>query len=321
MARNIVRHGLLTSGAALLMLGVAAPAMAQSPVRVDIPAKSLDVALNELAATARINVLFEPGVVAALRSAPLHANLRPADAVRRLVATTGLEVVEDAGGSVIVRRPVSGTRAQPVKRTELSFVAPPVLAAAPAAQPASFTQDADRAANRGGLEEIIVTAQKREESVQDTPLSISVLGASQLAARGITGLNDLQTGAIPSLRMVPFSARPSTIQISMRGIFSGEPSQISRDTAIGIYVDGVYIGRTQGLGTDLLDLERIEILRGPQGTLFGRNAVGGALNIISKKPTGEFGVELTAGIRNWGGRDAVAHVNLPEFANIKVKLD
>lgn len=177
------------------------------------------------------------------------------------------------------------------------------------------------ASNRVGLEEIIVTAQKRQESLQDTPISISVLGTEQLEARGVSGIQDLFTGGIPSVRTANYAGRSSTLQISMRGISSGEASQISRDGAIGIYIDGVYLGRVQGLGTELLDLERIEVLRGPQGTLFGRNAVGGALNIISKRPTGELRVSQKVGVRNFEGWESATHIDLPKFANISMKID
>ncbi|MDP3676021.1 MAG: TonB-dependent receptor [Novosphingobium sp.] len=190
----------------------------------------------------------------------------------------------------------------------------------------AYAQDATEAAQanpeeEAGLGEIIVTAQKRAENSQDTPISISVLGEAALEQQGISGFQDLVNGAIPALRIAPTAGRPSALAITMRGIASGDPTSISRDTAIGIYVDGVYLGRVQGLGTELFDLERIEVLRGPQGTLFGRNAVGGALNIISKRPTGEFGVEVKAGLRNYDGRAWEAHVNLPSFAGISVKLD
>lgn len=182
---------------------------------------------------------------------------------------------------------------------------------------------ADTAATSAPIvEDIVVTAQKREESLQDTPISIAVLGGQALEDRGISSLGDFLSGAVPALRIVPTAGtRTSAFSVSMRGISSGDPSQISRDPSVGIYVDGVYLGRVQGLGTEMFDIERIEVLRGPQGTLFGRNAVGGALSIVSKKPTGRFGVDLVAGIRNYDGRNVRAHVNLPEFAGISIKLD
>jgi iron complex outermembrane receptor protein len=186
-----------------------------------------------------------------------------------------------------------------------------VAAAAPMSAPAETV----------GLEEIIVTAQKREESLQKTPISIAVLNSKALQERGITNLSDFVNGAVPSLRVVPIIGRPSSLTITMRGINPGDVAQISRDPTVGIYIDGVYFGRSQGLGSEMFDLDRLEVLRGPQGTLFGRNAVGGAISMVSKRPTGELGLDLTAGVRNFDGQNVNAHVNLPEFAGISIKLD
>ncbi|RSX98121.1 TonB-dependent receptor, partial [Sphingomonas koreensis] len=87
------------------------------------------------------------------------------------------------------------------------------------------------------------------------------------------------------------------------------------------YVDGVYMGRAQGLGTALFDVENIEVLKGPQGTLFGRNTMGGAVNIVTKKPSGQFKLNATAGAGNYGSYKGEVHVDLPEFANISLKVD
>ena len=186
---------------------------------------------------------------------------------------------------------------------------------------AAWAQEAETGASSSRLDEIIVTAQKREESLQGTPISIAVLGSQDLEKRGVTSLGDFGSGAVPSLRITPVTGRPSSMNVTMRGINPGDATQISRDPTVGIYVDGVYLGRAQGLGAEMFDLERLEVLRGPQGTLFGRNAVGGALSMVSKRPTGKLGLDLTAGIRNFDGRNVKAHLNLPEFAGFSIKLD
>jgi iron complex outermembrane recepter protein len=183
-----------------------------------------------------------------------------------------------------------------------------------------WAQDSQSRAS-SGLDEIIVTAQKREQSLQDAPISIAVLVNEDLEKRGITTLSDFVSGAVPSLRITPINGRPSTLNITMRGVTPGDATQISRDPTAGVYIDGVYIGRAQGLGAEMFDLERIEVLRGPQGTLFGRNAVSGAISMVSKRPTGKPGLDLTAGVRNFGGRNLKAHVNFPQFAGFSIKLD
>ena len=171
-----------------------------------------------------------------------------------------------------------------------------------------------------GIADIIVTAQKRAESVQDTPISIAVMGAEALETRGITNIMDLTSGAVPSLRTTPIAGRSSAANIGMRGLVPNDSTQISRDPTVGVYIDGVYLGRVQGLGMEISDIERMEVLRGPQGTLFGRNTMGGAISIVTRKPTGEFGLDVAAGVRNWDGQRVSGHLNLPEFAGFKIKL-
>lgn len=182
----------------------------------------------------------------------------------------------------------------------------------------------DQAAARvsdDGLGEIIVTAEKRETNLQRTPISISVASQKDLENRRIQSLADLADGAIPSLRVAPFFSRSSALTVGIRGIVPFDANQPSRDAAVGVYVDGVFLGRSQGLGAAMLDVERIEVLKGPQGTLFGRNAVGGAVSIVTKKPSGEFGMRTLAGIRNFGGYSAETHIDLPEWQNISLKFD
>ena len=98
-------------------------------------------------------------------------------------------------------------------------------------------------------------------------------------------------------------------------------NQPSRDSGVGVYIDGVYLGRSQSLGTALYDLERIEVLKGPQGPLFGRNSTGGALSIVTRGPSGEFHLAQTIGVSNFGGYKSETHLDLPRFANFSVKLD
>ena len=95
----------------------------------------------------------------------------------------------------------------------------------------------------------------------------------------------------------------------------------AREQGVGIYLDGVYLGRQHGLNATLFDIERIEVLKGPQGTLFGRNTEGGALSIVSKAPTGLFDFRGTAGIANYGGYNGDVHVDLPEWHNLSLKVD
>jgi iron complex outermembrane receptor protein len=144
----------------------------------------------------------------------------------------------------------------------------------------------DATGESGGLEEVVVSAQYREERLQETPLAISAFTAENLEARSLTDVTQLDA-MVPNAVISPLGAGyGSTIAAFIRGIGLGDNS-LSFEPGVPIYVDDVYMGRPQGTILDLLDLERVEVLRGPQGALFGKNAVGGAVRMISKKPKGD----------------------------------
>ena len=176
--------------------------------------------------------------------------------------------------------------------------------------------------SNGGLQEIVVTAQKRSENLQETPISISVMGSEDLANRHVQSLLDLGDGAVPSLRVAPFFSRPGALIINVRGVgVLSDSNQPARDQGVGVYVDGVYLGRAQGLASALFDIENIEVLKGPQGTLFGRNTEGGAVNMVTKRPSGVFKMDTTMSGGNWGNYKVDTHIDLPEVSNISLKFD
>ncbi|MEO6517739.1 MAG: TonB-dependent receptor [Pseudoxanthomonas sp.] len=192
-----------------------------------------------------------------------------------------------------------------------------------------LANDADTPATSGivagdvvALDHVVVTAQKRATNLQDTPISVSVVDAEALKDRSAISIGSLSDGSIPSLRVTPFATRSSALNIGIRGIgASGDANQPARDAGVGVYVDGVFMGRAQGLGSMLYDVERMEILKGPQGTLFGRNTEGGALSIITKQPAGEFGGSVNAGISNYSGYTTALHLDLPKVGDVSFKLD
>ena len=150
------------------------------------------------------------------------------------------------------------------------------------------------------LEEIIVTARKREESLQDTPMSVSAFTGESLELRGIDAIDKLQnvTPNLTFLNSSPFIAGGNAATMFVRGV--GQPDfQPTTEPGVGIYVDGVYYGRTVGSVLSLVDFERVEVLRGPQGTLFGRNTIGGAISITTKKPTDERQAALSTPHLRW----------------------
>jgi iron complex outermembrane receptor protein len=180
---------------------------------------------------------------------------------------------------------------------------------------------ADDASAGEGLSQIVVTATKRETNLQKTPIAISVVDPAMIKDRHIQSLIDLADGSVPTLRVATFEARQSALTVGIRGIVPFDQNQTARDTGVGVYIDGVYLGRSQGLNAALFDVDRIEVLEGPQGTLFGRNTEGGAVSIVTKQPTGEFGGRMSAGVGNYGSYTGQLHLNLPEVHDISVKVD
>ena len=172
------------------------------------------------------------------------------------------------------------------------------------------------------LAEVIVTAEKRSENLQKTPISISVLNGEDLKNRHIESLVDLIAGGAPSLHIAPYASRPFNLILNIRGVgVMTDTNQPARDPGVGVYIDGVYLGRPQGLNAALYDVDSIEVLKGPQGTLFGRNTEGGALNITTKKPSGQFHLDVTGGAGNFGSYKSEVHLDLPEYHDVSVKID
>ena len=187
------------------------------------------------------------------------------------------------------------------------------LAAAPAAaQPASGQQMV-------GLEEIVVTAQKRSESLQETPISAAAFTAAALEARGIANLSDL-TAQVPNLQLTPHPNSATTSLVFIRGVGNID-DQITQDPSVAVYMDGVYIGRSQGLANEVAELERAEVLRGPQGSLYGRNATGGAINFITSAPElGEFEAKQNFSVGNYDLFRSRTRINVPVGDTLAVEL-
>lgn len=171
-------------------------------------------------------------------------------------------------------------------------------------------EDAASQHTPNGIADIVVTAQRREQRLQEVPIAVSAFSTEALAARNITNVNSLQ-GFIPNVKIFTQGYATSST-ISMRGsvVFNNAPYF---EPVVGQYIDGVYIGKARGAAIDNADIERIEVLRGPQGTLYGRNTLAGALNIISAKPTGVLGGSAKTGLGSYGAYFLQSALNLPAF--------
>ncbi len=181
-----------------------------------------------------------------------------------------------------------------------------------AADADATTPRAAAPATDNGLEEITVTAEKRAENVQEVPIAITAFSEDSLRAKGITDLHGLN-GLIPNVNLdqgAPFSGSNSVLSASIRGI-GQDDFAFNLDPGVGVYVDGVYFARTVGANQSLLDVERIEVLKGPQGTLFGRNTIGGAISIVTRTPGDTFNIEGQATGGSYNRRDVALLADIP----------
>lgn len=163
------------------------------------------------------------------------------------------------------------------------------------------------------FEPVIVTAQKREQSIYDVPVAISAFNPDTIERQGISNLTDIGK-FVPNLNVTEFSAgQTSSSNPFIRGI-GLQDHLITTEPGVGVYVDGVYLGRQVGQNWNLTNIERVEVLRGPQGTLYGRNSIGGAINIITRKPGDEDGgrMSLMAGSRGRLNGDVYTNFRLSE---------
>lgn len=175
-----------------------------------------------------------------------------------------------------------------------------------------------QAQERAMLEEVIVTAQKREENLQTVPLAISAISSAELEMRNIESLGDLNAIA-PNVtfRQNPGARLVSTVAI--RGSVTNQPA-IWIDSPVGLYLNGIYLGKTQGSVFDVVDIERVEVLRGPQGTLFGRNTEGGAINFVTRRPSGEFSGSARAELGNFDRKVGRLQVDLPQMGMLSASV-
>lgn len=183
--------------------------------------------------------------------------------------------------------------------------------AAPTESPAGETDEQEE-----GVGEIVVTAQFRSESLQDIPISVSSIGGESLAESGATDLTGI-SAKVPGLYLSSYST--ISPQLYIRGVGSNDDG-ITAEGAVGVYLDGIYVGRASAALFDLYDIERVEVLRGPQGTLYGRNTNGGAIRIETTKAGPETKAAVEVGVGNFSQRTARAMVSGPLSDTVYGKL-
>lgn len=181
--------------------------------------------------------------------------------------------------------------------------------------PQLFAQESSESAL---LEEVLVTARKRSESLQDVPVAVTALTSGQIARGAISNVVDLKKLA-PNVELVAQPFAGSSLSASIRGVGLDDLEKTFEPT-VAVSIDGVFLASTAGANVDFFDVESVEVLRGPQGTLFGRNTIGGVINITRTKPTKEFGLKLQATADEFNRQDYQTTLNLPlgEKGGIKI---
>jgi iron complex outermembrane receptor protein len=272
-------------GAGVLGLAVlAAPSIAgagdvNSKMQLNIPQQTLADALTSLAQQADLQILFAPDLVAGLASAGLSGSFSGAEALERLLTGLQLEYVVNGSDTIVIR----------------ARSAPTMQRISQATEPAESNSGGADASQSGSasLEEVVVTAQKRVERLQDVPLAVTALSGDALARAGVNDTASL-VNLTPSLTFTE-GAHPANKNFRIRGIGTAVFGQ-GLEPSVSVVVDGIVLARAAQGFADLADIERVEVLRGPQGTLFGKNSVGGVINVVTKRPSSTFEADADATI-------------------------
>lgn len=180
----------------------------------------------------------------------------------------------------------------------------------------ALSQEQNKSKEDGKLEIIQVTSQHRTQSIQDVPISVSAISGAELEKADINDASEIAL-SVPGFSYSEFA--PGQAILSMRGINSADDGA-GIDNSVGLFLDGVYIGRGAAINFDMFDLERIEVLKGPQGTLFGRNSIGGVISVITKKPTDDVTAKISATVGNEGIMRYAGYISGPITEDLSGKL-
>ncbi len=271
---------------------------------VEIPAQSLSGALEKLATKAGLQLVYQTDLATGIQAPEVKGELSVREVLERLLLGTGLRY------QFLDERTVAISRASTTSSV-VSDAARIRLAQAEASRSDTMRTRSSETEGTTSLEEVIVTAQRREERLQDVPLSITAMSGERLEQFGPVNSLDLNALA-PNVSVRQGTSGIGDAIVAIRGNSTGY-APLWMDPSIAIYLDGVYLGKSASNVIDLGNLERVEVLRGPQGTLFGRNTEGGAINFITRKPGGMLDGSVAVELGNFDHRGASFRVDLPKF--------
>jgi iron complex outermembrane receptor protein len=282
-----------------------------------IPRASADVALKAYVQQAQRQVLFPYDVVSRYQANAIEGRMDPDEALEALLQGSGLEAFVDDNRNLVVRVARENEEAEPMSADTNRPRGMLAMLAALFARD-GMAQDEERSAT---IEEVVVTARRVEENLQDVPVSVSAFTADTLERRQITATDDL--GKItPNLQFTnnaPLAGNNNSSIIFIRGIGQVEP-RANVDPGVGLYIDDVYMGQSVGGTIELRDIESIQVLRGPQGTLFGRNTIGGAVLLTTTEPGDEAGGTVRAGIGDDSLIEVFAAADFPVSDTVRTRF-
>jgi len=284
---------------------------------VDLPPQTIAESLNQLARQTGAQFLFPFQLTQSKAARPVKGRFTLLQATQYLLHNTGLtgdlvdgvltisQIYCEPGETGCDPNNLYGNDSKKGKRmniknssTRKTLLAGLVGVFAAGGMTQATAQGGEAATGQSAIDEIIVTANKREQSLQDTALAISAITEEGLAARGIESGYDLQF-SVPGLTIGESTAGPA--QVTLRGVGMGNIF-LGGDPGVPIHIDGHYVQDSKYILQGFTDVERVEVLRGPQGTLYGRNAIGGSINIITKRPKEEFEASLGIDLGNYDKR-------------------
>ncbi len=293
-------------------------AIADDTLTDNISPQSLNKALNEFASQSGLQIVYKTDLVAGMESKGTRSPGTKGEALDQLLAGTGLEYRFINDRTVAIEPAVADAGGDGPKKLQAALdqkITTAQTQTSPAQTASSDRQKSDsRYAN--SIEEIIVTAQKRSEPLQSVPMTVTAFSEEKILDFRINGLADV-VSLTPSLGVADFG--PASPNLTLRGIGSTDRDAGS-DRSVVVFVDEVYMGRAGGSAFDLFDLERIEVLHGPQGTLFGKNVVGGAIHYITKKPAPETDAYFRVGVGNYNLRETRGMFNTPLAENVNSRF-
>jgi len=305
--RTIVLCGALALGGAIV--GSDATAQ-QSAVVYDIRIQetSLADALLELARQTNVQLLFPYDMAEKIRVTPLSGRFTFEDALNALLRNTGLSggVVRDGVVRISPAEATSGGETTVTPKTKATLLSGASAFILGAFNAPSYAQDAAEPAAR---DIIVVTAQRREQNLQDVPLSVSSFSSDDLEDVGATDITDVGKFS-PNVTLEVSRGTNSTLSAFIRGVGQQDPVG-GFEAGVGIYLDDVYLNRPQGGVLDVFDVERIEVLRGPQGTLYGRNTIGGAVKYVTKRIDKDPTAKFVANIGGYNRADVIISASTP----------